>query len=678
MKKTLRFTLLLCLVVALMATVSACFEPFEQIPEATTPAQTTPDTTTPEVTTPEVTTPEVTTPEVTTPEVTTPVEEPDPNQPEGSVLVDSIGGKTVVELLEKFVEDFATAKTYDFTVSHEYTGFGVTTSEFVSLKIGENTLAININMEFMVADIYFVDGIIYMNTGEQKIKIPAQNVDDVMGEGFLDSLQEGPDFSEEDFEELADAKIYLLGDTYIVTFLSTDEDTGEEVSTRLEFNADGELLLMEGTGETEHTRFVINSYGKPVTVTPPADADEYVSLGSDPEIPEGAVAVDTLNGMNARQLLDKFLTEYPTAKTYDIKVSIQQFSMEEMMNMNVSVKIGESSMYFQMEMDGEMLEMWVVDSIAYVNMNGEKTKQEGLASEDVFGDGTIDSMINSAIKEMPEVFYTFVDQAQLYELDGVYFFTVSLSLPEMGVMGMTETIYFDENGNVIRILDETESLIMDIIVNSYGRPVEILPPEDADEYLEGNLTPDMPENPDIPEIPETDDEIYALYSDMCTMLQDSDHFSVYIDIGEEYYVVYEIAGNNKYLMLNGEENVEQWLIDQEGYMSVDSEEIFAVDVDVAFLESFTSFEEFFPIDVFAQEELQNLRCSYDEEWGEIVVEFEYASDSEHLSQCKYALAADASYVDITATEFVNGEEEVTCNFFFTIDPDLEITLPEVE
>ena len=672
MKKTLRFTLLLCLVVALMATVSACFEPFEQIPEATTPAQTTPDTTTPEVTTPEVTTPEVTTPEVTTPEVTTPVEEPDPNQPEGSVLVDSIGGKTVVELLEKFIEDFATAKTYDFTVSHEYAGFGVTTSEFVSLKIGENTLAINMNMEFMVADIYFVDGIIYMNTGEQKIKIPAQNVDDVMGEGFLDSLQEGPDFSEEDFEELAEAKIYLLGDTYIVTFLSTDEDTGEEVSTRLEFNADGELLLMEGTSEREHTRFVINSYGKPVTVTPPADADEYVSLGSDPEIPEGAVAVDTLNGMNARQLLDKFLTEYPTAKTYDIKVSIQQFSMEEMMNMNVSVKIGESSMYFQMEMDGEILEMWVVDSIAYVNMNGEKTKQEGLALEDVFGDGTIDSMINSAIKEMPEVFYTFVDQAQLYELDGVYFFTVSLSLPEMGVMGMTETIYFDENGNVIRILDETEALIMDIIVNSYGRPVEILPPEDADEYLEGNLTPDMPE------IPETDDEIYALYSDMCTMLQDSDHFSAYIDIGEAYYVVYEIAGNNKYLMLNGEENVEQWLIDQKGYMSVDSEEIFAVDVDVAFLESFTSFEEFFPIDVLAQEELQNLRCSYDEEWGEIVVEFEYASDSEHLSKCKYALAADASYVDITATEFVNGEEEITCNFFFTIDPELEIFLPEVE
>ena len=672
MKKTLRFTLLLCLVVALMATVSACFEPFEQIPEATTPAQTTPDTTTPEVTTPEVTTPEVTTPEVTTPEVTTPVEEPDPNQPEGSVLVDSIGGKTVVELLEKFIEDFATAKTYDFTVSHEYAGFGVTTSEFVSLKIGENTLAINMNMEFMVADIYFVDGLIYMNTGEQKIKIPAQNVDDVMGEGFLDSLQEGPDFSEEDFEELAEAKIYLLGDTYIVTFLSTDEDTGEEVSTRLEFNADGELLLMEGTSEREHTRFVINSYGKPVTVTPPADADEYVSLGSDPEIPEGAVAVDTLNGMNARQLLDKFLTEYPTAKTYDIKVSIQQFSMEEMMNMNVSVKIGESSMYFQMEMDGEILEMWVVDSIAYVNMNGEKTKQEGLALEDVFGDGTIDSMINSAIKEMPEVFYTFVDQAQLYELDGVYFFTVSLSLPEMGVMGMTETIYFDENGNVIRILDETEALIMDIIVNSYGRPVEILPPEDADEYLEGNLTPDMPE------IPETDDEIYALYSDMCTMLQDSDHFSAYIDIGEAYYVVYEIAGNNKYLMLNGEENVEQWLIDQKGYMSVDSEEIFAVDVDVAFLESFTSFEEFFPIDVLAQEELQNLRCSYDEEWGEIVVEFEYASDSEHLSKCKYALAADASYVDITATEFVNGEEEITCNFFFTIDPELEIFLPEVE
>lgn len=675
MKKTLRFTLLLCLVVALMATVSACFEPFEQIPEATTPAQTTPDSTTPEVTTPEVTTPEV-----TTPEVTTPVEEPDPNQPEGSVLVDSIGGKTVVELLEKFVEDFATAKTYDFTVSHEYTGFGVTTSESVSLKIGENTLAINMNMEFMVADIYFVDGIIYMNTGEQKIKIPAQNVDDVMGEGFLDSLQEGPDFSEEDFEELADAKIYLLGDTYIVTFLSTDEDTGEEVSTRLEFNADGELLLMEGTGETEHTLFVINSYGKPVTVTPPADADEYVSLGSDPEIPEGAVAVDTLNGMNARQLLDKFLTEYPTAKTYDIKVSIQQFSMEEMMNMNVSVKIGESSMYFQMEMDGEILEMWVVDSIAYVNMNGEKTRQEGLASEDVFGDGTIDSMINSAIKEMPEVFYTFVDQAQLYELDGVYFFTVSLSLPEMGVMGMTETIYFDENGNVIRILDETETLIMDIIVNSYGRPVEILPPEDADEYLEGNLTPDMPENPDIPEIPETDDEIYQLYVDTCITLAQSEYLWVIIDAPGVDYADYRRFGEDRYLVAidDNEQFTEQWIVDRTGYIWIDREEFSKVAIDDDFLQAFACAEALLPVTVMEQAELQNFACYYNPYLWETTVVFDRVDEFGTLWSYEYSVSDDKTYVDVTITEFVTEFESETYTFNFMIDPDLEITLPDLE
>ena len=684
MKKTLRFSLLCCLLLAVILTASACLG--TQTPEGTTPQTTTqnvttpegttPEATTPEETTPETTTPETTTPEETTPEETTPEEIPDPDKPEGAVLVDSINGKSVRELLEKFTEDFGTATSYDFSMVHESFEDGVTVSESVAIKLTPDALVLNMNLESMIGDIYFVDGMVYINTDGQKLKMPAQSLDEVMGEGFFENFQNVPEFTDKDLEEVENAKIYLLDGIYIVNFLSTDEETGEPLPSRLEFNTDGELMLLEGTNDTQHLVFTVNSYGMPIDITPPADADEYILVGGttpNPDIPEGAVAVDSLNGMNATQLYEKFLAEYMSSGTYDIQVnSRHELIGVGTMMMSTATKVNENAIYYSVEADGEIMEMWIIDGIAYINTNGEKLKYEGVAVEDLLGEGFLESILGSLIQDVPEEYYDALATTQLYRKDGVYFFTVTLSLPDVGIDSMTETVFFDENGKVISVIDSANGLYSQSLVK-YGVPVEILPPADADEYVDGGAAGgDI-----VVEMPETEDEIYDLYSDMCTMLQDSDHFSVYIDIGGVYYVVYEIAGDNKHLMLGGEENVEQWLIDQAGYLSVDYEAILEVDVDAAFLESFTAFEEVFPIDAFAQEELQNLRCSYDEEWGEIVIEFEYASDSEHLSQCKYALAADASYVDITITEFVNGEEDVTSNFFFTIDSELEITLPEV-
>ena len=675
MRKTFRITTLLCLIIAMMLTVTACFEQFGDFSNESTPAATTPEATTPQETTPEATTPEATTPEATTPE-----EDPDPNKPEGAVLVDSINGKSVRELLEQFAEDFGTATSCDFSVVHESFEDGVTVSESVAIKFTPDALVLNMNMESMVGDICFVDGMVYINTDGKKIKMPAQNIDEIMGEGFLGGFKNGPEFTDEDLEEVENAKIYLLDGIYIVNFLSTDEETGEPLPSRLEFNAEGELMLLEGINDTQHLVFTVNSYGKPIVITAPADADDYILVGGttpdpDPNAPEGAIAVDSLNGMNATQLYEKFIAEYMSSGTYDIQVnSRQELIGVGTMMMSTTTKINENAIYYAMEMDGEVMEMWLIDGVAYINTNGEKLKYEGVGVEDILGEGFLESILGSLIQEVPEEYYTALASAQLYCKDGVYFFTVTLSMPDMGIDSMTETIFFDENGKVISVIDSANGLYSQSLVK-YGVPVEILPPEDADAYIDGGSAGgDI-----VVEMPETEDEIYDLYSDMCTTLQGSDHFSVHISIGDLHYVIYEIAGENKYIMLeDAESTVEQWLIDQTGYISVDYEAILEVDADATFLEAFTAFEELFPIDVLTQEKLQNLRCSYDEEWGEIVIEFEYASDPEHLSQCKYALAADASYVDITITELVNGEEDISCNFFFIVDPELEIVLPEVE
>ena len=681
MKKTFRISMLLCLVIALLLTVVACMGTPNDKHNETTPQATTPEVTTPDSTTPEVTTPESTTPEATTPEETTPEEDPDdPNKPEGAVLVDSIGGKNAKELLDQFMEDFSSAQSYDWDAAMSTNVDGITSQQFMKVQVHNGELALRLEENGIFNGIYFVDGTLYINTNGEKTKMPANSIDEVLGEGALESLMDefrtGIEFSDADLEAAANANIYLSNNRYVVTVHTFNEEEERDETSTFYFNDAGELTGATCYFEGGFYMLTVTSYNKPVTVTPPADADEYILVGGttpNPDIPEGAVAVDSLNGMNATQLYEKFLAEYMSSGTYDIQVnSRHELIGVGTMMMSIATKVNENAIYYSVEADGEIMEMWIIDGVAYINTNGEKLKYEGVAVEDLLGEGFLESILGSLIQDVPEEYYDALATTQLYCKDGVYFFTVTLSLPDVGIDSMTETVFFDENGKVISVIDNANGLYSQSLVK-YGVPVEILSPADADEYVDGGAAGgDI-----VVEMPETEDEIYDLYSDMCTMLQDSDHFSVYIDIGGVYYVVYEIAGDNKYLMLSGEENVEQWLIDQAGYISVDYEAILEVDVDIAFLESFTSFEEVFPIDAFAQEELQNLRCSYDEEWGEIVIEFEYASDSEHLSQCKYALAADASYVDITITEFVNGEEDVTSNFFFTIDPELEITLPEV-
>ena len=325
-------------------------------------------------------------------------------------------------------------------------------------------------------------------------------------------------------------------------------------------------------------------------------------------------------------------------------------------------------------MNGEAMEMWVVDSIAYLNMNGEKIKEEGLAVEEVFGEGTLESMLNSAIKEMPEIFYTFVDQAQLYELDGVYFFAISLTLPQMGIPGMSETIYFDENGNVIRIIDETEDIFMEIIVNSYGKPVEILPPADADDYYQEGATPETPD------IPETDDEIYQLYVDTCTTLEQSEYLWVIIDAPGVDYADYRRFGEDRYLVAidDNEQFTEQWIVDRTGYIWIDREEFSKVAIDDDFLQAFACAEALLPVTVMEQAELQNFACYYNPYLWETTVVFDRVDEFGTLWSYEYSVSDDKTYVDVIITEFVTEFESETYTFNFMIDPDLEITLPDLE
>ena len=710
MKKTLRFSLLCCLLLAVILTASACLgtqtpeettpqtttqnvttpegttpeaitpeattpeetTPEETTPEATTPEETTPESTTPEETTPEETTPEETTPEETTPEETTPEEIPDPDKPEGAVLVDSINGKNAKELLEQFVEDFSSAQSYDCNVAMSTTVDGVKSQQFMKLQVYNGELAVRMEEDGVFSCVYFVDGTLYITADGKKIKRYANSVDEALGEGALDALIDefrmGLEFSNAELEAAANANIYLSNKRYIVTVNTFNEEEERNEKSMFYFNNVGELT--DAACYFEGGFYMLSgSYNKPVTITPPADADEYTTLGN-VAVPEGAVAVDTVNGMNATQLFEKFITEYSASTAYDIRISMKQTFGEETMTISMAVMLTSDAVYYAMAAEGSLVKIWVVDGTAYMFSDGEKIKQTGVSIEDIFEDGTFESLIDSVVTDIPDEYYTQLAEAQLYYYEGLYFYTITMFQAGTGMT--TEIVFFDETGTVVRVVDTADGISVTQTINAYGnKPVVITPPEDADEYIDAGATPEAPE------LPETEDEIYELYTSICTTMQECESYTVSVLITEVYFSMdYAIAGEDKYVsFMDGETLVEQCIIDQIGYVRIDCGENIETPINEEFLEPFVFVEEFFPTQVLSKDDIQNLRCSYDEDWGEIVIEFEYAGEDNTLTQYKYAIEETGSYIDITVTEIVDGIEGETYSFFFVEDPTLEIKLP---
>ena len=690
MKKTLRFSLLCCLLLAIILTASACLgtqtpaettpqtttqnvtTPEGTTPEATTPEATTPEATTPEETTPETTTPEETTPEETTPEETTPEEIPDPDKPEGAVLVESLNGKNAKELLEQFVEDFSSAQSYDCDAAMSTTVDGVQSQQFIKLQVYNGELAVRMEEDGVFSCVYFVDGTLYITADGKKIKRYANSVDEALGEGALDSLIDefrmGLEFSNAELEAAANANIYLSNKQYIVTVHTFNEEEERNEKSMFYFNDVGELTGAACYFEGGFYMLTV-SYNKPVTITPPADADEYTTLGN-AAVPEGAVAVDTVNGMNATQLFEKFITEYSASTAYDIRISMKQTFGEETMTISMAVMLTSDAVYYAMAAEGSLVKIWVVDGTAYMFSDGEKIKQTGVSIEDVFEDATFDSIIGSAVADIPDEYYTQLAEAQLYYYEGLYFYTITMFQAGTGMT--TEIVFFDETGTVVRVVDTADGISVTQTINAYGnKPVVITPPEDADEYIDAGATPEAPE------LPETEDEIYELYTSICTTMQEYESYTVDIwATGLYLSMYYEVAGEDKCLVfMDGESWIEQCIINQIGYIRIDYGENIETPLNEEFLESFASVEALLPINVLAKNDLQNLRCSYDEDWGEIVIEFEYASENNTLTQYKYAIEETGSYIDITVTEIVDGIEGETYSFFFVEDPTLEIKLP---
>lgn len=617
----------------------------------------------------------------------------DADKPEDSVLVESIGGKNAGELLEQFAKDFENVDGLYWDSAMSTTKDGVTTQQFISLKIYNGELAILLEEDGVFNGVYFVDGILYMNTNGAKIKLPAGSVDEVLGEGAIDDLLSDMNvsFTQAEIEAAANANIYFENtrNKYVVTIHTTNEESGLAEETKFYFNAEGKLTGVHSTTDEGYAMLSLHSYNEPVEIDPPADADEFILPGmSEVEIPEGAVPVDTVNGMTSLELLEKYFSDFTSSTTFDIEVTMVQTVGGEEVTIREIMKIGEDSLYIYIEMLGEATEMWYVDGVAYMRSGENKVKMEGISYEEFLGEGFWEGMLSALIREMPELYFAYVAESQLYELDGQYFFTVGFSMPEQDMLSYIESLYFDENGRVTSTFvyftdSEGNEYTIAGIYNSYGEPVTVLPPEDADEYLtEGEITPEEPEMPEAPELPETEEDIYALYTDICTMLQSATSYDFFFLEDEIPYFDYWVAGEDAYIVIYGEDSeMERWIIDGTAYYSDNGVTIFKTELNEDFLNVFAMVEALMPIDPISKDAISNLRCTYDEHYGEVVVWFDIIEENGDMVQCKYALfewEGYSTYVEIIHT-YIEGGEVVGEDYYFfdyVNDPVVEIVLPE--
>lgn len=217
------------------------------------------------------------------------------------------------------------------------------------------------------------------------------------------------------------------------------------------------------------------------TTTPPEDKK--------PAAPR--VAVSTVNGMTATQLFEKFLDEYSNARTYDLSLDMDIKEDGERTKMYLEVKLGEDDLYMNIDMDDMKMKCWVVDGVMYVNMeDGQKLKKAGADIDEIFGEGFLEEALSKAFSEIDfSDYFELLEDVQLYSYKDEYYYKISLTDEEAERLGLgeqrhSETVYFDNQGKVKKIIMSYDDEKITIDIDGYGETVTVKPPADANSYTD--------------------------------------------------------------------------------------------------------------------------------------------------------------------------------------------------
>ena len=380
------------------------------------------------------------------------------------------------------------------------------------------------------------------------------------------------------------------------------------------------------------------------------------------------IPVNDLNGMTVTQLFEKFINDYNSSNTREVQINSRYYNGTRYVTDSKYIKANGDDFYFlyvDLSNSGynfQTVEIFLVDDVAYIDYQESKIKCYKDDIDVVWGENFMTPFIRALEQEVAEEYYAALAKAQLYLKNGVYFFTISLPVPETNY-SYTQTVYFDKDGKITKIIEEGTNWSDERTIK-YDVPVEIAPP--VHKYHE------------TPKLPKTDAEIYQLYVDGCTTMQESHYLWVDIRVPGTNSIYYNRNGENKNVRVFAESrHTEHWLFNKNGYARLEDGVAFKTPIDETFLKEFASIETLFPITPYPQEELENFHYRYDKDLSRSKVSFERVDESGTRCYYEYIIPNKMSYLNVVINKNPGTVNKEQSNFYFNIDPSRKVTPPSI-
>lgn len=203
------------------------------------------------------------------------------------IPVPAVKGKNARQLFEDAISDYTNSKSFDLSMTMETTELGVKKIQKVEVKLNENSMYMDIDLEEQAMKMWFVDNVLYAEMDDEKYKFSNAGVDDVLGENFIDELlSELPtnisEIPEAYMKKMESAQIYSYKGTYYFSVTITDAEAiemefGEKGYTEtMYFDSTGAIKKIIDKTSEETLTLLINSYGKDFKISKPKNADEFI------------------------------------------------------------------------------------------------------------------------------------------------------------------------------------------------------------------------------------------------------------------------------------------------------------------------------------------------------------------------------------------------------------------
>ena len=302
-----------------------------------------------------------------------PDKEPENNEPE---KVDSINGKSASQIVEKFFEDYSSAKSFDMIINDCTVIDDEPYEMHMELKISGDDIYMLMSEDGFDMEIWGVDGMLYIDNDGEKLKTQA-DINDYFGEEFVEMLVGNmPTELHRIYKNKLDAaEVTFNGMSYsfTVTFsyeealeMAEDKETEEEVcgfSETYVVASDGTVKAILSDYENGSSSSVeLNSYGKSVKISAPINPDDFEEVEIDDGGEDDWGDYDGEVDPEAYALYYDLCVLLKSADTLDVLISQDE---ESLANYTVT---GDNK--YVMGLGDSRFEAWIVDDRAYALSGG--------------------------------------------------------------------------------------------------------------------------------------------------------------------------------------------------------------------------------------------------------------------------------------------------------------------